>query len=124
MAAVLGWRLAKTGFALGIAAGGIWLWMGAFGTRFVAGGFEQLATWIGTGKLERPDLLIALPAAASTLALVIFAAVGYVRQSGRRWAADIGVLAAMIFAVLAYFIAIFAAFAPRYLGVFGIHVGS
>ena len=122
-AAALCWRLSKHGFALGIAAGGLWFSMGAFRTGFVRNGLEQLNHWIHSGLLERPDQLIALPAAASTLALALFSAAAYIRLTRKRWS-DLGVLALYVFLVVTFFMAIFAVFAPRYLRVFGIHVGS
>src|SRR5262249_8418590 len=82
----------RHGFALGIATGGAWFWMGAFGTRFVNNGFEQLTHWIRSGQLERPDLLLAVPAAISTLGLVLFSIVGYARLPTRQWR-DVGLAA-------------------------------
>jgi hypothetical protein len=123
LAAALCWRLSKHGFALGIAAGGLWFWMGVFGTRFAFNGFQQLGQWLQSGRLERPDLVLAVPAAASTLGLALFSTVGYVRLAQRKLA-DLGLVVLYAFLILAFFIGIFALFAPRYLGVFGIHVGT
>ena len=81
---------------------------------FVRNGFEMLAVLVRTGRMVRPDILIAVPAAVGTAGLVVFSVVGYSRLSNRSWR-DVGVFAAALVFVPAFFVAIFAAFAPRFL---------
>ena len=113
LAAILVLRQHKFGYALGFAGGAFWLLTATFRTSFVRNGFERLiaADW------SRPDLLIAVPAALSTGGLALFCAIGYARLRGKSWR-DAGVFAVALVLVPAFFYAIFAAFAPRYLALF------
>jgi len=113
LAAILVLRQHKYGYALGFVAGAFWVFMAAFRSSFVRNGFERL----GHGDWSRPDLLIAVPAAISTGGLALFCLIGYARLP-RKSASDALVFAAALVLVVAFFIAIFAAFAPQYLGMF------
>ncbi len=117
-AAVLSLRQRKSGYLLGMASGGFWLWTASVRTTFARNGFERLAMLLRTGHVDRPDILIAAPAAVVTGGMVLFSLWGYSRLRHKSWS-DLGLLAAALAAVFAFFIAIFAAFAPRYLGMFG-----
>jgi len=112
VAAILILRQHKFGYALGFAGGAFWLCIATFRTSFVRNGFERLfaADW------SRPDLLIAVPAALATGGLALFSIAGYVRQAKRP--RDAIVFLAALVLVVAFFIGIFAAFAPQYLGMF------
>lgn len=107
----------KAGYLLAIAGGGLWLWLAGTRTTFVREGFVQAGILLHTGRMPRPDILIAAPAALATGGLVLFAGLGYARLRNKRWA-DLGWLAAAMVGMAAYFIAIFAAFTPRFLGIF------
>jgi len=67
--------------------------------------------------VDRPDILIAAPAALITGGLVIFSLWGYFRLRNKSWS-DLGLFVAAIALVAGFFVAIFAAFAPQYLGMF------
>jgi hypothetical protein len=117
LAAVLCLRQSKLGYALGMVSGAFWLWMAGFLTTFVRNGFERLDTLVRVGSIDRPDILIAVPAAVATTGLVLFSGVGYARLRTKSWR-DLTPFAAAIVSVPAFFLAIFAAFAPQYLRMF------
>lgn len=117
IAAALCLQNRKSGYALGIAAGAFWLLMGAVLTTFVWNGFQSLVTTLTTRHLDRPDTLIAVPAAISAVGLVIAAVWGYARLLHKKWS-DVMVFASAMVLVTAWFVGIFAIFAPRYLDMF------
>jgi hypothetical protein len=117
VAAVLCLRQRKLGYMLGAASGAFWLWMAGTLTTFVRNGFERTATLLRTGHVDRLDILIAAPAAAVTAGLVLFSLWGYSRAPNKSWS-DLGLFVVATGAVGGFFIAIFAAFAPQYLGMF------
>jgi len=116
VAAVLCLRRNRFGYALGFVSGAFWLSMSGWRTTFVRNGFELLAA----GNFDRPDILIAVPAAIATGGLALFSMVGYLQQPAKR-PRDIFLFVAALVIVPLFFIAIFAAFAPRFLGIFGFH---
>jgi len=115
--AVLCLRQRKLGYVLGAASGAFWLWMAGTLTTFVRNGFERVAMLLRTGHVDRLDILIAAPAAAVTGGLVLFSLWGYSRARNKSWS-DLGLFVVATGAVGGFFIAIFAAFAPQYLGMF------
>jgi hypothetical protein len=117
VAAVLCLRQRKFGYMLGAASGAFWLWMAGTLTTFVRNGFERVAMLLRTGHVDRPDILMAAPAAVVTGGLVLFSLWGYSRTRNKSWR-DLGLFAVATGAVSGFFMAIFAAFAPRYLGMF------
>lgn len=117
LAAALCLRGRKSGYMLGVAAGGFWLWMAATLTTFVRNGFERLSMLLRTGHVDRPDILIAAPAALVTGGLVVFSLWGYARLRDKSWS-DAGLFVAATASVAGFFVAIFAGFAPQYLGMF------
>jgi hypothetical protein len=117
LAAALCLRGCKSGYVLGVAAGGFWLCMAGTLTTFVRNGFERLFVLLRTGHLDRPDILIAAPAAMVTAGLVLFSLWGYSRLRNKSWR-DLGLFVAATASVAGFFVAIFAAFAPRYLAIF------
>ena len=116
-AAALSLRRKKVGYLLGMASGLFWLWMAGTRTTFIRNGFERVGVLLRGGHVDRPDVLIAAPAACATGGLVLFCAWGYSRLGDRSWR-DLGALAGLTAGVAAFFLAIFAAFAPRYLSMF------
>jgi len=117
LAGLLCLRQSTFGYALAAAGGAFWLWCAGFLTTFVRNGFERLGALVRTGSVDRIDVLIAAPAAFATAGLVVFSVAGYVRRqnkSGR----DIVAIASAFVAVPLFFLAIFKAFAPRYLAMF------
>jgi len=117
LAAVLCWRRSKAGYAIGVVSGAFWLWCAGFLTSFVRNGLERLNVLVRTGTVDRWDILISVPAAAATAGLVLFSLVGYARarDKSRR---DLLLFAIAGVAIPAFFIGIFAAFAPQFLGMF------
>ena len=117
LAAVLCLRRNKFGYALGLASGAFWLWTAGFLTTFIRNGFERVEMLLRAGSVDRPDILIAVPAAVATAGLALSSVLGYARLPNKSWH-DAAVLAAAIVMVAAFFVAIFAAFAPQYLQMF------
>jgi hypothetical protein len=117
LAAVLCWRNRKSDYAVGFAAGAFWLWTATALTTFVRNGFERLVMLAATGHVDRPDILIAVPAAVTTGGLALSALWGYTRLPDKRWR-DLGLFASALFLVAAWFIGIFALLAPQYLQMF------
>jgi hypothetical protein len=113
LAAILVLRQHKFGYALGAVSGAFWLFMAGFRSTFIRNGFERLLS----GGWDRPDLLIAVPAAVATGGLALFSIVGYACLPRKSWR-DVLPFAAAVVLVPAFFIAIFAAFAPQFLGMF------
>jgi hypothetical protein len=114
LAAVLAVRRSKVGYALGVASGAFWLWLAGWLVTFVRNGFDMLAVLLRTGRMVRPDVLIAVPATVGTAGLVVFSLVGYARLRHKSLR-DVGALGAAFVIVAAFFVAIFAAFAPQFL---------
>jgi hypothetical protein len=56
---------------VGLSAADLWDYANILATSFVFNGFEELGQWIHTGRLARPDLLIAVPAWFSNFFVVI-----------------------------------------------------
>ncbi len=123
VAAVLCLRRQRFGYMLGTAGGAFWLWTAATLTTFVRNGFERVAMLLRTGHVDRPDILIAAPAACATAGLVLFSLWGYSRVRNKSWG-DLGLFLVALILVAGYFVAIFAVFAPRYLGMFRRLFGS
>jgi hypothetical protein len=117
VAGVLCLRQIKFGYALGVVSGIFWLWMAGFLTTFVRNGFERLAMFMRTGTVDRPDLLIAVPAAIAAGGLVLFAVLGYAQRPSKSWS-DVLSWVAAVAVVPLFFLGIFAAFAPQYLAMF------
>ena len=110
-------RRVKSGYLLAIAAGLFWLWVGGTRSTFVRNGFELAARWLRTGQIERPDVLIAAPAALATAGMALFGLWGYARVRNKS-IADLGLFVVSLAVITGYFIAICAAFAPRFLRLF------
>src|SRR6266516_8198835 len=66
---VLSFRRSRWGYFIGISAAGLWDYTNVFATTFLYNGLEQLSAWLHTGHLQRPDLLIAIPAWLSNFAV-------------------------------------------------------
>ncbi len=105
------------GYFIGFSAAGLWIYANLFATTFFFNGLQQLSQWVHTGRLDRADLLIAVPAWFSNLLVVIGCVWGYSwfpTRSGR----DAGRVL-LSFALATGFLALdMAVFQPRYLGLF------
>lgn len=107
----------RIGYFVGIAAAGFWDYVNIFATSFFFNGLQQLAQWIHTGHLARPDLLIAVPAWFANLAVVTGCVWAYLRLPSRSARDAVSFLA--VFIVTTGFFALdMALFQPRYLGLF------
>jgi hypothetical protein len=116
-AMVLSLRRSRWGYFIGISAAGLWDYTNIFATTFFLNGLEQLAIWVRTGHLARPDLLIAVPAWFSNLLVVAGCLWAYSRLREKP-VSDIGRFV-VIFALTTGFFALdMALFQPRYLGIF------
>jgi hypothetical protein len=107
----------KIGYAVGLASGAFWLWTAGFLTTFIRNGFQRLDVLIHGGAIDRPDILLSVPAAAATAGLALFSIAGYARRSDKSWS-DLLIFGIAAVAVPAYFVGIFVVFAPQYLGMF------
>jgi hypothetical protein len=88
-----------------------------FHTTFFFNGLQQLYQWIHTGHLERPDLIIAVPACCANLIVIIGCVWAYTRLPMKS-PGDAGRLL-VTFALTTAFLALdMALFQPRYLGIF------
>ena len=112
-----GCRRNRWGYFIGISAAGLWDYANIFATTFFFNGLEQLQLWIHTGHPGRPDLLIAVPAWFSNLAVVIGCVWGYFRLP-KKPAGDAGRLVVTFALTTAFFAVDMALFQPRYLGIF------
>ncbi len=114
VAALLSLGRSKFGYALAAAAGGYWLWHASVLVTFVRNGFEQLAVLLRTGDVNRPDVLIAAPAAIATAGMVVFALIGYSRVRNKSWT-DAGIFIGALALVVTFYLVVMATFAPQFL---------
>lgn len=119
VAAALCLRRRTLGYALAVAGGLFWLCSGALLTTFVRNGFERVAMLMRTGHVDRPDVLIAAPAGIFTAGLAVFGAAAYVWHAPKR-PRDAATFLGSLAGTTAFFLMIFALFAPRYLKIFGL----
>ena len=80
---VLSFRRSRWGYFIGISAAGLWDYTNIFATTFLYNGLQRLGEWIHTGHLQRPDLLIAIPAWLSNFLVVVGCIWGYLRLPDR-----------------------------------------
>ena len=113
----LGLRKDKWGYFIGIAAAGTWDYMSLFVNTFFVSGLRNLVTSITTGHLSRLDQLIAIPAWAANLILIIGCVWGYSRLKDKRLS-DLLRFAAAFAGTTIFFAAAMAIFQPRFLGSF------
>lgn len=107
----------RWGYFIGIAVAGFWNYVNIFVVSFFFNGLEQLAQWIRSGHLARPDILIAVPAWFSNLLIIIGCAWAYSRQPSKSLT-DISRFLVSLALSMAFFAADMALFQPRYLGIF------
>jgi hypothetical protein len=116
-AMVLALRRRSWGYFIGLSAAGLWIYANIFATTFFFNGLQQLSQWAHSGHLERPDLLIAVPAWFSNLFVVVGCLWGYARTPAKP-VRDI-VRFVIVFALTTGFFALdMALFQPRYLSLF------
>ncbi len=77
---VLTRRQSAWGFGAGFFIAAFWNYTNLFVTTFVRNGADQLMLLLHTGRLRRPDLLVALVAAFGHFLMMVACAVGWLRQ--------------------------------------------
>jgi len=114
---VLALRRNRWGYFIGIGAAGFWIYTNLFVTTFFLNGLQQLAHWVRTGQMNRPDLVIAVPAWLSNLLVVSGCFWAYLRLPGKS-PRDGGRLLAAAALTAGFFALDMALFQPRYLPLF------
>lgn len=114
---VLSLRRNEWGYFIGFSAAGLWIYANLFATTFFFNGLQQLSQWAHTGRLERLDLLIAVPAWFSNLLVVIGCVWAYVLLPTRALR-DAGRFVVTFAITTGFFAVDVAVFQPRYLGLF------
>jgi hypothetical protein len=107
----------RSGYFIGISAAGLWDYTNLFVTTFFRNGLDQLAAWLNTGHLARPDLLISVPAWLANFMVICGCAWAY----GRLREKPLSDLARFLVAfalTTSFFAADVAIFQPRYLPLF------
>lgn len=110
-------RKNRWGYFIGISAAGLWAYTNLFVTTFFVNGIQQLALWIQSGHLARPDLLIAIPAWLSNV-LVVMGAIWAYAHLPRKKLLDLVDFVAVFALTTGYFALDMALFQPRYLPLF------
>ena len=82
---VLSFRRSRWGYFIGISAAGLWEYINVFATTFLFNGLQKLSESIHSGHLERPDLIIAIPAWVSNFLVVVGCVWGYLRLREKGW---------------------------------------
>ena len=107
----------RWGYFIGISAAGLWDYANLFATSFFFNGLSQLARWVRSGHLARPDLLIAVPAWVANLLVVIGCVWAYSRRPVKP-VSDVGRFLIAFVLTTGFFAADMALFQPRYLPIF------
>jgi len=113
----LAMRRNRWGYFTGIGAAGFWAFANVFVTTFFLNGMQQLAHWMRTGHMRRPDLIIAVPAWFANLFVVLGCLWAYARLPGKSFG-DAGRLLAGVGLTAGFFALDMAVFQPRYLPLF------
>ena len=113
----LSFRRNRWGHFVGISTAGFWNYLNLFAVSFFFNGLQQLAKWVRTGSLARPDIFIAVPAWFSNLLVFCGCAWAYSRLP-EKGLGDIWKLVAAFILTTGFFAVAMALFQPRYLGIF------
>jgi len=114
---VLAWRGHKAGLFIGFSAALFWDYANLFVTSFLRSGLHELAAWVETGRLARPDQLIAVFAWTSNFLVLVGCVWAYARRDDKR-VADLAWLALALVLTNGFFAGAMALFQPRYLDLF------
>ncbi|HEV2205431.1 MAG TPA: hypothetical protein VGR36_02755 [Candidatus Acidoferrales bacterium] len=114
---VLSLRGSRWGYFIGISAAGLWDYSTLVANTFFANGLQELSRWIRTGHLQRPDLLIAVPAWFANFIVVAGCVWAYSRLRQKSFADAFSLLVAFALAT-GFFALDMALFQPRYLAMF------
>lgn len=110
-------RKNRWGYFIGFSAAGLWAYANLLVNTFFVNGLQQLALWIHTGHLNRPDLLMAIPAWLSNVLVVIGSAWAY-SQLERKKTADFAKFVLSFALTIGFFALDMVLFQPRYLPLF------
>jgi hypothetical protein len=102
------------GFGAGVMIAAFWNYANLFVTTFIRAGIQQLAVLFRTGHLTRPDLLVAVVAAAGHFLLIAACLIGFLRT--RPDAGSWGRFLAGGVIAVGYFVAIIFTTGPQYIG--------
>jgi hypothetical protein len=108
-------RRSAWGFGAGALIAVLWNYTNLFVTTFVRGGMQQLGILLRTGHPHRPDLLVAVVAAAGHFLLIAACLAGFLRT--RPSTGDWGQVFAGGVIAVGYFVAILYTAGPQYIGV-------
>jgi len=110
-------RRNRWGYFIGIGAAGLWAYSAVFVNTFFLNGLQQLAHWMRTGRMERADLVIAVPAWFANLFVVVGCLWAYPRLPAKSFR-DAGRLLVAVGLTAGFFALDMALFQPRYLPLF------
>jgi hypothetical protein len=113
----LAYRKHRWGYFIGVSAAGLWAYTSLFVTTFFVAGLRQVADWVHTGHMARPDLAIAVPAWLANVLIVAGSIWGYSRLSSKNLR-DAAWLMISFAASTGFFALDMALFQPRYLALF------
>jgi hypothetical protein len=108
----------RWGYFVGLSAAGLWDYINLFVTTFFRSGLHWLFASLQAGQLMRLDQIIAVPAWAGNLLVILGSLWAYSRLPDKD-RADLGRVALAFALTTAYFAAIIAICQPRYLQLFG-----
>lgn len=80
----LSFRRNRWGHFVGISTAGFWNYVNLFAVSFFFNGLQQLAMWVRTGSLARPEIIIAVPAWFSNLLVICGLRLGLFTTSRER----------------------------------------
>jgi len=114
---VLAAKANRWGYFIGLSAAGLWDYANLVATTFFFNGLQQLSQWARTGHLDRPDLVIAVPAWTGNFLIIVGCVWGYalLPRKSPRDALDFVVTFAL---TTGFFALDMTVFQPRYLGLF------
>jgi hypothetical protein len=117
--AAMWWSIRRSlwGYFIGLSAAGLWVYSNLFVSTFFVNGLQQLALWVRSGHLARPDLLIAVPAWSANVLVVIGCVWGYL-QLRHKNITDLARFGIGFALTTAFFALDMYLFQPRYLGLF------
>lgn len=111
---VLTRRNSAWGFGAGVIISALWNYINLFVTTFIKAGAEQFWLLLHTGRLHRPDLMVALVAGLGHFILIVACLAGFLRMRPKvkQWGEFVagGVLA------VGYFVLIIVTTGPQYIG--------
>ncbi len=111
---VLARKASAWGFGAGFFIATLWNYTNIFVTTFIEAGLQQLWNLLRTGQLSRPDLLIAVVAAAGHFLLLIACLFGFLRQRPTLLEWEKFIAGGLI--ALGYFVVIIYTAGPQYIG--------